>query len=75
MKAITILILLAALALAGCSPVAVDPPPTSGIQLVQRGAGGSIYFYHDEARGVGVWVYDGFRAGGVAVLPDSEYQH
>lgn len=42
--------------------------------VVAQTVRGHVDYYHDEDRGVGIWVYIDRYGGGVAVLPDSEYE-
>ena len=43
------------------------------VDMIAESENDKIYFIHDDERGVGIWVYDGYQSGGVAVLPDGEY--
>ena len=32
-----------------------------------------VLYFHDEEREVGIWLFCGYREGGISVLPDIEY--
>ena len=51
----------------------IDTPISKWIKLFGDAPDWGIYYLHDEEHGVGIWIYDRYKGGGIAVLPDTEY--
>lgn len=72
MRKIIVALLVTILLLGGCTPEnkPENKDNPNGVQnLINTGVAGSIGYYHDKERGVGIWV----TPSGIFVLPDSEY--
>ncbi len=90
MRKIYIALLLAMVWVTGCAssttvgtgmPVAVTPTQEKVAvqenaikQIAWFGDSDYLYYYHDEERKVGVWIYASGNRAGVGVLSDKEYK-
>ncbi len=74
MKGLCLVLLVIMLGLSACAPQLDTEEKSPEWGLISKWAGYSVHFFHDDERGVGVWVFTGGYKGGISVLPDSEYR-
>lgn len=58
--------------LIGAILVSCAPQVPTGISDEPTGA---FSYYYDEAHDVSIWIWQGYRKGGIAVLPGKEVQN
>ncbi len=75
---LTLLLVLGALTLIGCSPPQDKAKPSLDFDIIVESIFSvseynGLTFFHDTERGVGIWFFQGHQEAGLAVLPDNEY--